>query len=1759
MSGDAPSLVVGVGASAGGLQAFKELLSALPSDSGTAFLLVQHLDPNHESLLSELLVPHTAMSVRDAEQDEPLRPNTVYVIRPGSALAVRDGRIELSEPTLHRGIRLPLDHLFRSLAREYGARSVGVILSGAGSDGSSGLRDIKGAGGLTIAQEPDSSGQPGMPRSAIDTGLVDLVLEIAEMPKALERFATLPPGARIDPSVEESESETPGDAEGSAAPPDEVSDGGGGSTARASGLEAADLTRLKALLAAQIDFDLGVYKSGTVERRVLRRMLLSGFERSGDYLDHLRDRPLEQQTLVRDLLISVTSFFRDTEAHRALREGVVEPLISTLDPGDEIRVWVAGCATGEEAYSIGMTLLDAAEEHGKRIELQIFATDVDQEALAFARAGLYPPSTSEQISRRRLERYFQPLDGHGYRVRSSLRDTISFAAHDLTRDPPFSRMHIVSCRNVLIYLTPEAQRHVLGNLHFALRPDAHLVLSTSESPGAQPDLFTTVSKPARIYRKLGSSRVLPLQREKSSRRHERARVNDTVGPEEGSERVTRPQVPDPARRAVLEAWVPPTIVVSGDGAVLFMHGNLSPYLSFPQGDDPRFTLDAMLRRELATRTRGALYQCRRHGRPISALSSPDDGRERRVRITAKSAAALGDGAVMLSFEELADERHAAAENEQDERNVTDSDAREAVPTEGSSRLRTEARQTWPEAASVSLLVSESQDDEAVLEQLESELRATREDLRNTVEELETSNEELRSSNEESMSMNEELQSANEELEATTEELRSLNEELTTVNGQLREKIEQLEQAHDDLGNFFASARVAMIFLDDHLRIKRFTPAAAELLGIDRGDVGRFTGDIARELLQKDLEKEARAVLEHLETRSRELHSHDGRWFARRVLPYRTESRRIEGVVVTLLEVTELKHTTERLTARERQQGVIARLGLDALGESDLQEFMDRAVREMRRTLELDYCHILELQPGEQRLLLRAGSGWDDDIVGERVLEAGSGTFAGHTLGVPEPVIAEQLATEKRFSAPEFLNDHGDGGRNDGKNDGKNDGQDDHELASALACTVRDGERAYGVIGGYTREPRAFSEEDADFVQAVANIVGSTITHYQARLRARLEHAVSRTLIEHDDADEILMAVLARLARELDTGVGEIWWRSAAGAEGLDCRLFHTLSGERRRDIEERLCGRDAAHTDDIVARVVAHGRAVGSTDLGDPALFAGDERARTLGFRIAFGVPIRSGDALLGVMTLYSRRRLFANDTFLDSLESIGRALGERLVRVCHERRARQLAAITEASHDALFSHDAEGRVIDWLPGAERLFGFAAEEMIGESVERLIPEERRDEMRRLTGRILAGETIEPFESVRLTRDEQRVEVSVRNSPIRDGEGRIVGISSTDRDITRLKETERKLRAADHQKDEFLAMLGHELRNPLSSIRSAADLLAMSDTEDPEIRRTQKIIERQSTHMASLLDGLLDVSRIINGKITLERHVVDFIEVCREVVEDSAVRVDERDLTLELHLPDETLAVEADRIRLVQIVDNLLSNAIRYTPEGGAVRLSLVREPPHITLRVADDGIGIDAELLPHVFDVFRQSHRNLDRAEGGLGLGLSLARSLVALHGGDIEAHSAGENQGAEFVVRLPASTQPLSPRTAVGSAERSALDLLVIEDNVDTADVIGRVLRRLGHRVTTTGRGPEGVTMAVRDRPDVVLCDLGLPDGVSGYDVAREIRERVATGSIRLIALSGYGRPEDRARSLEAGFDTHLTKPVGIETLRRALVESVV
>lgn len=1326
-------------------------------------------------------------------------------------------------------------------------------------------------------------------------------------------------------------------------------------------LSAADLSDLSTILHPRAGFDLSHYKPATITRRTFRRMRLAGCDSLQAYLSHLRQSDTEQHALIRDLLISVTDFFRDPEAFAVFERDAARPRAMAAETGEVLRAWIPACATGEEAYTLAILLLEALEaEKEKRLRLQVFATDVDNDALAVARRGIYPEAASLGISPERRDRFFTRVEG-GYQVKPFLRDVLSFATHNVCSDPPFSRMDFVSCRNLLIYLEAQARQHVIDAFHFALKPTGFLLLGSSETlTGPQ---FTLVSKPARLYQKATLVGPAALGRpDLAPSRKTSVPYAPAPSPSAASHRHA-PSAAELAREAVLKSCLP-TLVLSGEGRILYSCGDVRPYVQLPQGE-PRLDIFSMLRSDLVSRLRPAIYRSRRDHCEVSVISSPD-GDEPRTGMHVRPASGLPDGTVIVTFQDV-------------------------------------------EPASFTSTSGASAEQEVLLQQLEEELRRTREDLRHTIEEREAVNEELRTSHEEAVSMNEELQSANEELEATTEELRSLNEELTTLNAQLKEKVDELEGAKHDLSNFFESTNLATLFLDEEMRIRRITPAAQELLQIGASDTGRVVHDIARDLLQQELDDDARAVLKQLSMRSRELQAADGRWFVRRVLPYRTGSQHIGGVVVAFLDVTDLKLATQGLAAREEQQGVVARLSLQALEEEDIGAFLDRVVREVQQTLGTDTCELLELQPGGQKLLLRAGVGWREGLVRSALLDADLDSQAGFTLRSSVPIVIDDLPSDRRFRpSPHHL---------------------EHGVTSGIYCVIQFGEVPYGILGAMAGERRRFTTNESAFLHSVATLVASAVSRHQKRHRLALEHAVGWILANSNTIAEAAKRIHGAFARELGTSLGELWWPDALG-ERLERVAFSSPEEPHREDQVRQLFGRDTlARGQGLIGRVWERGQPEWVSDAGGDPQADFPAGAFALGLSSAMALPVLSNNQVLGVLTVYSRGHLLADATLPRSLEAIGRAIG----------------------------------------------------------------------------VFAG---------------------------------------------RLR-AEASLREANRQKDEFLAMLGHELRNPLAAVRSAAELLHLTESEGEQVERVRSILQRQTAHMAKLLDGLLDVSRIVHGKIELDRELVDVTELVREVTKDYEGRFAEVGTHLGLNLPAEAMWVEGDRIRLTQVLDNLLSNANKYCVSG-RVEVGVEAQGGDVVLRTRDDGSGIPPDLLPYIFDTFRQATQNMDRSAGGLGLGLPLVRGLVQLHGGTVSAFSAGERRGAEFVVRLPATRRrpvPESERRPHGAQSR----ILIVEDNEDAADLLKELLELRGHAIEVAPDGQRALESLEGWVPDVILCDLGLP-GMTGLDVARAIRADSRFAHVWLVALTGYGRPEDKVRCEQAGFDAHVTKPVSLSAIEQML-----
>ena len=854
--------IVGIGASAGGLEAFSELLSDLPVDAPMAFVLVQHLDPKHPSILTEILSRTTRIPVVEVKHGMRVGPGRVYVMPSNTRMTIVGRVLHLAPRSDDPGPHMPIDHFLRSLAEDLGSRAIGVILSGSASDGALGLKAIKAEGGITFAEAPQSAKFDGMPRSAVASGAVDFVLAPKGIAQELTRIGRHPYLA-----------------ETGAAPFAEPLTGG-----------PKALDQILRMLREKHGVDFTLYRQTTIRRRIARRMLVHGIDTLENYRRYLEEHPSQVQALYNDLLVNVTRFFRDPEVFRILERSVFPGIIKQRPPAAPIRIWAPGCATGEEAYSLAIALLESLGDADGTFPIQLFGTDVSEAAIVKARAGMYLENIELDVPAARLRRFFVKLDGQ-YQVRKSVRELCVFAKQNLATDPPFSKMDLIVCRNVLIYLEPELQKRVLSIFHYALKAPGFLVLGVSETVGPLSDLFSVVDKKYKVYTKRPTSRRFDLRLSSLDRGTGKmgpgraARSTDEAG---GS----RSDLLREVDRILLGKYAPAGVLVNEAAEILQFRGHTSPYLE-PAPGQASLNLLKMAREGLLMELRMAIDKARKQSAPV-----------RRERLSIKQ----DGGSVLVTLEVIPMSGPAR------ERNYLV--LFERVPPSGESRAPgSTARGATPRPRQAAT--------ERQTESLRQELTATKEFLQSIIEEREATNEELQAANEELQSSNEELQSTNEELETAKEELESVNEELTTVNEAQQHRNAELSQLNNDLNNLFAGDTIPIVMLGSDGRIRRFTPTAGKVLNLIPADLGRPIGDIRTTLDLSDLEQVCAHVIATATVVEREVRDRDGRWYSLRVRPYTTADNAVDGAVITLADINAFKSSVEQVTAaREHAEGIV---------------------------------------------------------------------------------------------------------------------------------------------------------------------------------------------------------------------------------------------------------------------------------------------------------------------------------------------------------------------------------------------------------------------------------------------------------------------------------------------------------------------------------------------------------------------------------------------------------------------------------------------------------------------------------------------------------------------------------------------------------------------------------------------------------------------------------------------------------------------
>ncbi|QEL26013.1 PAS domain S-box protein [Bosea sp. F3-2] len=1289
--------VVGIGASAGGIEALGSFFDAMPADSGCAFVVVLHLDPKRESAMARILSARTKMPVAQVEDGMALAADHVYVIAPDTDLIVTEGRLKVSRPSEPRGLRHPVDVLFASIAAGQHERSVAIVLSGTGSNGTEGLKEIRAEGGMSLVQAPETAKFDGMPRSAIASGLADHVLAPDKMPEALlayVRHGYLSAAAEVEPGSLSGE---------------------------------ATIEQVLEVLRARGGHDFGRYKRNTLRRRIHRRMGLRNIETLADYTDDLRANPAEVATLAADLMISVTSFFRDPEAWKALGELVIAPLVTERRSGAPVRVWVPACATGEEAYSIAMLVTEQAEAAGKRFDVKVFATDAQEDNLRKARDGIYPAVALAGFPPERIRRFFEMLDG-SFQVRKELRDMVVFAAQNLLRDPPFSRLDIISCRNFLIYLEPEAQHRVIGQCHFALRPDGHLFLGNAETIGRHDDLFDTVSKKWRIYRRIGPTRHDLLDYRPPRGSATSAMASD---PPIQSDAASAP-VADIARRALLERFAPASVLIDHKGRVVYFHGTTRDYLEQPSGEPTRDLL-AMAREGLALKLRGAIREALKGDRSVTVhgrLHQSEAPRDVVMAVMPLPASPQGGRLVLVSF---TPGTPAGAPNPPPIRDDT-----------GESNAGERA--------------------------LQEELVSMRAELRNTIEHLETANEKLKASNEEATSMNEELQSTNEELETSKEELQSFNEELNIVNSQLQHKIAELERTTNDLNNLLAGSETATLFLDNKLAISWFAPATKELFDLVSSDIGRPITHFARKFSDENLLSDAETVLRKLTTVEAEVPSDAGRWYLRRMLPYRTRDNHIAGVVITFSDITDRRAA--------------------AAAVNDARLYAEAIVGTVRQPL----------------LVLDAGL---------RVQSANPAFYG--LFGVTAEETTGKLLYDlgnKQWDIP------------------------------ALRTLLE--------------EVLSKNREVADY----------EVEHEFRELGRRCMLLNARKLVQGGGHEELILLAIEDITQRRE---GENAIRA----------------GEQRlNDLVEALPG--AVYTTDAKGRITSYNPAAAELWGCEPEL-GSDEWCGSWRMYRPDGTPLPHDECPMAI-ALKEKRPIRGAEAVAERPDGVripflayptplhdaaGKVTGavNMLVDITARKRAEELAerlaAIVESSDDAIISKTLDGIVTTWNSGAERLFGYRADEIVGKSIMTLVPADRRDEELDILDRLRKAEHIQHYETIRQRKDASRVWVSLTLSPLSGSGGRIVGASTIARDMT-------ERRRADKHRKTLMGELNHRVKNTMAVIQSIASQTlghasTLEDARDTfrarliNLAQAHDVLTRESWQSANLADIITDTLKPHAGR------------------------------------------------------------------------------------------------------------------------------------------------------------------------------------------------------------------------------------------------------------------------------------------------------
>ena len=1718
------SHIVGIGASAGGLSALEQFFDNMPSETGMVFVVIQHLSPDFKSLMDDLLSRHTTMPIHRVTNGIELKANSIYLIPPKTHMTVKEEKLYLTERAITPHIELPIDIFLNSLAEDAGERAVGVVLSGTGSDGSRGIVSIHKNGGLVLVQSPESAQFDGMPRNAIATGVCDFILAPDRIPRILVEYAISPLAVRTRMHDELEVFEDEG-----------------------------EFAELFALLRRGYNLDFSKYKGSTVGRRIRRRMEFRQIPEVADYAAIISGDQGELEHLYKDLLIGVTEFFRDKQAFEFLEQEIIPRLFDNLHRDGDLRVWSAACATGEEAYSIAILLAEKAKEIGFTGKITVFATDVHKTSLDFASQGLYDRARLANVSPERMDTFFNKEGGDLYRVTSELRKLVVFAPHNLLNDPPFTRLDLVCCRNLLIYFQTDVQEKVISLFHFALKIDCILFLGSSEGLGPFIGEFEVLASQHKIFRKIRDLKLaINLDSNRTERMH--AAIPVTSFQPGGARAVSIDRQILHDYDALLRRHIPPGVLINENRQIVHYFGNVAEYLKMPEGRTDNNIL--------------SLAEDTLHVALSTSLQRADSARQlvvtRNVRIR------RGDGDFLIDLNVFP---------------VPDEKSRTTHYHVYFERVRPTEHPFAPDHTEESESTNFDVGNQVTqhVADLEMELQSTRENLQTTVEELQTSNEELQATNEELLASNEELQSTN-------EELHSVNEELYSVNSEFERKNIELKQLNNDHENLLASSDIGTVFLDRQLRIRKYNPAIAAFFKLLPQDIGRPIDHIAYHLSQQEeMLADIHRVLTSGEPVEQEEQNRGNSWLLRRIMPFRTETGQVEGVVITFTDITTIKEAELKLLQNndDLEQKVEERT-IELKKEIDERLQAEESLREQEKfvhsTIDGLSAHICVINAlGNIVITNRA---WDSFAVENN---AADGTF-GKGVNYLEAckIVSEQdqvdinettagIKAVLSGTRPEFVKEY-----------------PCHSLYEErwFICRVN----AFNVSGAQYAVISHINITERKKMEIERIQTQLELLDKQRQLE-ELNHSLESKVSERTSDLQHQLSFTQSLLNSIPSPV---FYKDTKG-HYLGCnKAYEEFHGITRDDLIDKSVNDIAPpeYAKEISAIDTELLRTGGSRRY-ETSLVRSDGSTRDIVFHKACYYDVHGNpNGLIGIIQDVTELKMAENiiknqnevleQRVIERTVSLENANSELLSlnselelrrRVAEEtqQKLQQLSSAVVNSPAIVVITDSFGRIEYVNPKFTETTGYPPEEAIGRNpkilnagqLPKMIFRELWDTI--LSGREWRGDFCNRKKNGDVYWEHALI------SPIKDERGTISHFVAIKEDVTEDRRLASELQAAKDAseaancaKSEFLAHMSHEIRTPLNAVIGYSALM-LGHNLAPGIRDYAGKIHTSGNLLLNIINDILDYSKIESGKLTLEK-----ITFRPEVVIDGLLSMvqqnaREKGLILRSHVPPEIAPfLVGDPLRLTQILVNLLSNAVKFTIHG-EVELTTtllldVNNRQLLQFSIRDTGIGLTTEQIGKLFRPFTQADESTTRQFGGTGLGLSISKQLVELMGGEISCTSV---QGAGSTFSFTAwfgigqatdadlfeYNSPPSDGNSTSSFDFSGHRILLVEDIQTNQQLVIELLKDTGVSIDVCDNGSDAVAQVCNSGKtyDLVLMDIQMPV-MDGYQATRLIRADGRFAGLPIIAMTAHAMIEEQHKILQAGMDVHIAKPINIRILLQVM-----